>query len=1465
MYSKLLKRVQRHQHVSVLFQNRAPLFDGSVLDSSQSQQAAGLQRRAAPVVIVLPSSPTITAQQQIRVEHLGQPVQTQAPQPISTQDGLAFSSQEINYSEALRAQAVSPPSAPHSPSMTTPALPPLSPQPPPTQASPPHSMPPRRPGRRGSGVSDAEANALLNILAREAEKQGLERGKNDSFRSHEKSQKQIPLASPKPRNSKRRVVSKEELAKLTPRKPRPDRRSGVVYLSEDQKRGLEEVTVPEPQKIPVVDETIVEAGQGGTIEPVPIATDRVVVEEMELSDESVSNTVVEASDMDGREVEGESINKAIMSATAVEPPILETPIDTDIIEATAESAPSLIPQTELVPDRVSDQIPSPTSLGLSETVVEGRSPVDPDPAINQPLAQTTVPSHTDTGTSSSSFIEPQPTPVPPPTPSSTAPSLSTPPIPVHQPKPSTSPSTVDSSSPIPDSLPAEPASPPFSSERNEAVVALEPPSTPLVPTTSQSEPVTPEIPLNANLVADASPVVVAPPNPAPVVSADQTNSITPTGTNIDLPARENLSSVSQKIDSRPSDALSPILAPSKTPSLAPSTQADSTLSTQEPSLLASPSDSQSPSIATPENVVPISFGHADIPATAPQNVTPVSLGHSDLASSQTPSLAASPVLPDAQLQRKSGASESVAPPAEIDQTLAVDDLLQSRALPEPVVPTTPLTARDTHSAPVVTNDVVSPVNVAIPERDVEPMPQPQGRSVAVSPSSQADERPIVNPDLAVGLDATAVATNPAREQKQSSENLPNDPQADFVETAASIEDTYPVVLPPQQPVGPPQSHDQPSDSLELSEPLVVPSKPNPSSVSVLPPTPVRAKASLASPTPLLDGVIAQPIVKPTSILPSPQTQIVANESTVAPVSDAQPLPHQVPRESLISQAVSPPPPVRHPSEPILSQADAPIVPVRQQELDDSDGILADEPIALTGQQDLHDSDVVQPVSLEQVWPVEQQVEELQEPDVASNQKDYREPIYNPIPRRERNESLDQDVHDILQNVESAKSTDSKIEIVTPKRPRPQFARRRPAPAPVQPKNELAQNKITPDVPMAHEPSRTTTPSMSPEAAVPPAPMVDTPIGELPADLWSYIGEEPPSQAPILPRPELGQPTQPRPILENLNPIIAESRSGSEAVAPKSLSPTAVSHSPQIVSLGSDVTRQSDPVTLAPASVPVVPTQPTHLPTSAVETPIGQLPSSLWTAIGETPPNSPLLETNLQHTPRLESDVVTEIQDIQPQSVTDLQQDQRPRTDVPTVAQDLFSPSPQIPLVSDLSATDTSPQMSPVVAPSFPTTPSLVQPNLDMIVPTATAVASPTTDWRPSTQPLVVSTPAPSFAPTVSSIPSDTLVIQRTPADYLTSAPSAPVDKPIVVTETSPTQDMAVQRKEGNQPLDMSHVLPPRAIQRDSSTEDPGPKESHTSEAALPPAIDVDELARQVYDELKRRIARDWERGRRRYL
>jgi hypothetical protein len=239
----------------------------------------------------------------------------------------------------------------------------------------------------------------------------------------------------------------------------------------------------------------------------------------------------------------------------------------------------------------------------------------------------------------------------------------------------------------------------------------------------------------------------------------------------------------------------------------------------------------------------------------------------------------------------------------------------------------------------------------------------------------------------------------------------------------------------------------------------------------------------------------------------------------SPAANLQPQPHITRTESPTVQPVEPGPsadqtlisrPTPSPGPP---EMDRPTQFVSTAEL-----TPPAEDYALQAPDEPEGQQAHQPLPLEEVWPVQH----LQEREIPSVETRL------PAPRAELAHSPEaHQVSSLLQDVTPGQPTDSAVEVVTPRRPRPAApVQTRPQEQPAtRPPEASAGEKtavqLAPDLVPTPE-DQIVVPS-SPEADRPAEAMkepglVPTEIGELPTDLWRLIGQEPPLAAPTPPSP-----------------------------------------------------------------------------------------------------------------------------------------------------------------------------------------------------------------------------------------------------------------------------------------------------------------------------------------------------------
>jgi hypothetical protein len=212
------------------------------------------------------------------------------------------------------------------------------------------------------------------------------------------------------------------------------------------------------------------------------------------------------------------------------------------------------------------------------------------------------------------------------------------------------------------------------------------------------------------------------------------------------------------------------------------------------------------------------------------------------------------------------------------------------------------------------------------------------------------------------------------------------------------------------------------------------------------------------------------------------------------------------------------PVAREIAPPVLTQTDGVTQPAKkpedigetptsvQPELDD---LIAPPPAVAEDEAET----TMQPVPLEMAWPVERV-----EPVVESRPPTPRPTSQQPVIQRKpaADDQLSSDLQDVLSEVAAGQATDSAIELVTPRRPRPTLTPVQRAPAKEAQPGEVQSSP-------EEEPARLRQTEPSPAETTPPAKtaerwMVPTEIGDLPSDLWEFMGETPPAPEP--PGPEM---------------------------------------------------------------------------------------------------------------------------------------------------------------------------------------------------------------------------------------------------------------------------------------------------------------------------------------------------------
>ena len=137
----------------------------------------------------------------------------------------------------------------------------------------------------------------------------------------------------------------------------------------------------------------------------------------------------------------------------------------------------------------------------------------------------------------------------------------------------------------------------------------------------------------------------------------------------------------------------------------------------------------------------------------------------------------------------------------------------------------------------------------------------------------------------------------------------------------------------------------------------------------------------------------------------------------------------------------------------------------------------------------------QPAPLEAVWPVQRRNDAAAQPATEFTPKGAtRQP--QPLAKND-----DPAMHNLLQALPTARPTQSEIELLPPRTPRP----------PVQRSQPTAEAAHSSESSMATAPPTGLPTAPTEETKVAPI-MVETAIGALPGDLWELIGESPPTRA-----------------------------------------------------------------------------------------------------------------------------------------------------------------------------------------------------------------------------------------------------------------------------------------------------------------------------------------------------------------
>ncbi len=443
------------------------------------------------------------------------------------------------------------------------------------------------------------------------------------------------------------------------------------------------------------------------------------------------------------------------------------------------------------------------------------------------------------------------------------------------------------------------------------------------------------------------------------------------------------------------------------------------------------------------------------------------------------------------------------------------------------------------------SEPISPVAATTPVLQQEiagPLP-PQPEQAAGVASAEAA---LPRPEEAGSIQRTAAepATSPQYEASAPDLNLPG------AETTAPLPNQ-------DQPLGPQSIFAAPDfGPVEAIRPEPIPAAPSSPQISRQEESQVSVQREVAPP-----ATEATPEIT-TQQLQSPEALVTVDPQAPAPfVGDRAPelVPPRVQTtEPVVSVDVSPSTTAvdRTPAEPAVTP--------RQERV----SVDKAEPVQRSSVDPEDAETLIQPFPLQAVFPVQ----ELKQPKASTTPIISKPPSGPPVQRKPAGiDPVGEVVHSATKDVAPVKSTDSSIELITPRRPRPVLAS----------KSEPGQ----PEIQAPAGPALDHTPSTE---TVPPSP----------PPLQNQTGAEPVKPGDFT----LPPPTQTAPL--QMQP----------ATTPAPISP------PQ--------TSAPEPVESSATSPPAEPAKEPYL----VPTAIGDLPSDLWQMLGETPPPKQAVQRTADRAP-----------------------------------------------------------------------------------------------------------------------------------------------------------------------------------------------------------------------------------------
>ncbi|MFZ0548384.1 MAG: hypothetical protein WAM60_23250 [Candidatus Promineifilaceae bacterium] len=370
-------------------------------------------------------------------------------------------------------------------------------------------------------------------------------------------------------------------------------------------------------------------------------------------------------------------------------------------------------------------------------------------------------------------------------------------------------------------------------------------------------------------------------------------------------------------------------------------------------------------------------------------------------------------------------------------------------------------------------------------------PQPSPRAAKVLGRKAPPPR-MPNPDEKKKAEITFISPDKERpsEQPPAAERTPVERPQTLSKAPAAIQRTAETTTetPPSQPVSAPPApipgSERPQPQRvqpEEVEPTVTMPKAAELEDTIVSAPPERPMEEVrTSPPPMYSEPAAQPTEQPPiGNRPQASPAIIQRQSFDEPEQEVTtPSPTEAPSSS--------PHPTQH-FDPETTVISAPPLPAQTGEIHDV------QPQSVTPNPTPPDASTEyepqpgQSMSLEDVWPVQRR----QQPRVGLDAPPA-------LPPTQRDSVTERRVRQTLEGVASGRASDSGVELVLPKRPRPVPYQRKSSPTPK---------------PMSRQPETANQPAPIQRQTADPD-TVHTEIGPLPGDLWQLLGQAPPSEKKI---------------------------------------------------------------------------------------------------------------------------------------------------------------------------------------------------------------------------------------------------------------------------------------------------------------------------------------------------------------